>query len=206
MTQTSTLEPVAPAPAFEDESTGGSRSRMLLLGGLLAAVVLGGGGYLLLSGSGDSGDVSGAPLPLPRHQASQPAAPTTVVKGGATLPKKSTAQLGRDPFKPLYVAPVEAPAGSGASTSGSSTGTTDTSAQASYALSLTKVSSDGKSFTFSVAGTSKTVLVAQRFGQYGELVTLAVSKSSTGKIVGAVIQVGDDNPLTVKVGEKITVQ
>jgi len=61
-------------------------------------------------------------------------------------------------------------------------------------------------FTWNVGGTSKQVLAAQKFGKYGELVTLTYVKSSTNKVLGAVVQVGDDEPIAVKLGEKITVK
>jgi hypothetical protein len=71
-----------------------------------------------------------------------------------------------------------------------------------------KVTSDkggAKLYTFMIGKESKTVLPAQRFGKYGELVVLTYVKDKKGAAVGAVLQVGDDNPITVPVGVKTSV-
>jgi hypothetical protein len=49
------------------------------------------------------------------------------------------------------------------------------------------------------------VIPAQRFGKFGEIVVLATEGNDAGKVVGAVIQVGDDSPLDVKIGESVSV-
>ena len=158
----------------------------------------------------------------------KPAAPTKV-------PAKSTEHLGHDPFKALYVQPAAAAgplataAVPGATTgttpatapvvTGTTTGTTSPTsptsttgttpiAGTSYALqlvSISKPSPETRFFVFKVAGVSKTVIPAQRFGKYGELIVLAYTKTASGTVTGAIIQVGDDSPMGVGIGEKVTV-
>ena len=52
---------------------------------------------------------------------------------------------------------------------------------------------------------STTVIPAQRFGKYGEIVVLAYEKNTAGKVTGAIIQVGDDSPIDVMIGETVSV-
>lgn len=210
-------------PAAEPEA-GTSRTTLLVAGGLVAALVLGGGGYVLLSGGSDDLEVgTGAPsvTRTTTGTAAKPVVRKPAVKAPAAkiLPAKTTVRIGRDPFKALYIAPVAAAEGSSTtptntsatgSTTGSSTGssTPGTVTGAVYALTLKKISSSGetKLYTFDVAGTTKTVIASQRFGKYGELIVLGYIKTSKGTPVGALIQVGDDEPFGVRIGEKVTVQ
>lgn len=208
MTETTTQ--VAPVSA---EPSGSKRRNALVAGGLAAALALSGGGFLLLSGG--SSDDSGYVVPSARKSttAGKTAAGRTAKPAVQTVPAVSKVRIGRDPFKPLYVQPVEAPAPTATTPTGTSptaapTGTSGLTTGATYALTLKKIaaSGDAKLYTFDVAGETKTVLAAQRFGKYGELVVLAWVKNSKGVPIGAVLQVGDDEPLSVKLGEKISVQ
>jgi hypothetical protein len=206
----------APPPVEEQvvAETPGSRRTALVVGAAVAALALAGGGYVLLSG----GSSEPAPAALPvHHVAVKPKAVKPAVKPAAQVPPTSSAPIGRDPFHALYLAPVAAAnTGTAPSTSTGSTttpgtsGDTTTPVAASYTLTLVKVTggTNGTApiFTWNVGGTVKQVLAAQKFGKYGELVTLTFVKSSTNKVVGAVVQVGDDEPVGVKVGEKITVK
>ena len=167
----------------------------------------------------------------PKHPAKAKAKAPTVAPV-AKVPAKSTEHLGRDPFKALYVQPVAAVAGLGVpatgsltaipgptgtktgttrtstGTTGTGTGSTPVDASSPYALQLVSISPPSpevRLFAFKVAGVSKTVLPAQRFGKYGELIVLAYTKTPTGAVTGALIQVGDDSPIDVRLGEKITV-
>ena len=228
MTQTTFAPPPALVPE-QAEQTGGGRSRrtVIVAGGLAAALVLGAGGYFLLGGGGSSDDIQmGRPIVLPhatKPLAKKPAAPAKAAAKPVTkVPATSTVPIGRDPFHALYIAPATTPTGGGSTSTSTSTGNPafDAPSQsgtssappqtASYALTLVKVTggTNGSApiFTWNVGGTAKQVLAAQKFGRYGELVTLTWVKSSTGKAVGAVVQVGDDEPLAVRVGEKITVK
>jgi hypothetical protein len=96
--------PVA-APAPEEQSGGNAK---LLIGlGAVATVAVGAGAFLLLSGGGvdeDFGVVAAAP------RAAVPAAAPTA-SPQPKLPAQSNLRLGRNPFRPLYVEPVAAPAG-----------------------------------------------------------------------------------------------
>ena len=100
---------------------------------------------------------------------------------------------------------------SGTSTGGSSTGTpppSTTAGTASYPLmlvSISRPSPEARYFSFTLSGVRKVVLPGQRFGKYGELVVLAYTRTSDGTATGALVQVGDDSPIDVRIGEKVTV-
>ena len=228
MTMTETTFPFSDAPE-ESDAPAPNRRNLLLAGGLAAVLLVGGGGYYLL-GSSSADDAAVAFPPRPVH-AGAPAAksavkPVTKAKPAAAtkVPVKSTEHLGHDPFKPLYVQPVAAAAPlAPAATTGTTpvtapgvTGTTPTTTTTgttpatgtSYTLQLVSVSKpspEARFFVFKVAGVSKTVIPAQRFGKYGELIVLAYTKTASGTVTGAIIQVGDDSPMGVAIGEKVTV-
>ncbi len=77
-----------------------------------------------------------------------------------------------------------------------------------YALKLVSISAPSpevRTTTWLVDGKKATVLPAQRFGKYGELVVLAYSQNDKGVVDKAILQVGDDTPIDVAVGETNTV-
>jgi hypothetical protein len=203
-----------------DEPDTGKR-RVIIAGGVVAVLAVGAAGYLLLGGGGSSSDESfvvpssrsTATLAVkPAKKATTPAKKAAAPAAKAVLPAASSIKLGRDPFLALYVVPAVAPAATtpvtGAPTTpaaGSGTGTSD-AATTPYTLTLARVTgSESKVYAFKVDGLAKSVLAGQRFGKYGELVVLTVAKSSKGAPVGALIQVGDDDPVTIRFGEKLTV-
>jgi hypothetical protein len=222
------------APALDDSQR--NRKAALVAGGVAVALVLGAGGWFLLGGGGDTTSnaafVPGAVTPRAAgHAASKPA--TSAVK---QLPAPYKAQLGRDPFKALYVVPAAAPAGTGTTTTGTGstatgttagtgsttptttgTGTTTPATVGSgttkptttrYTLKLVSISKPSPEVRFTtwvVGGTNKTVIPAQKFGKYGELVVLAFGKNAAGVVDKAIIQVGDDSPIDVTVGESVSV-
>lgn len=78
-----------------------------------------------------------------------------------------------------------------------------------YALNLvaiSKPSPEVRFYTFTVDGKSATVIPAQRFGEHGELVVLAYTKNAAGTATGAIVQVSHDNPINVKIGERVSVR
>jgi len=111
--------PDAPAPEV-DEAGANDRRRLLLLVGGAAALVLLALVYFVFLKGGSSTDTSSAPIvhhPVVTHQA--PTGKTTTAAKQhslAKVPKTFKDVIGRDPFKPLYVAPVVAPAGAPGST------------------------------------------------------------------------------------------
>jgi hypothetical protein len=208
------------------------RKKLFIGGGLVGALVLGAGGYFLLGsggGSTDAADTSAVVKHVVKH-VEKPATPVASVKAGTkaatkpvTLPPTSTVALGRDPFKPLYVAPAAPGAGTTGTTgapgttpttpsTGGATGTATTgtapAATTPYLLQLQSVDSSNtqlRKYTFVVAGLNRAVVQSQKFGKYGELVVLAVTTNGAGKVTGALVQVGDANPFSMKLGEKATV-
>jgi hypothetical protein len=192
-----------------------NRKAILVAGGVAAALVVAAAGYFLLSGGSDDG-VSLAAVPhVAVHHAAAP--PPAVAKPVKKLPTAYTANLGRDPFKALYVVPAAAPVGPApaaqpaapapATGPGSSTnvGSTGTKPYALKLVAISKPSPESRFFSWTVDGTKATVLPAQRFGKYGEIVVLAYERSSTGAATGAIIQVGDDSPVDVAIGDVINV-
>jgi hypothetical protein len=205
-----------------DEESSGNRKAVLVAGGVAAALVLGAGGWFFLGGSSSDSSLNNSSF-VPAKPGAVAAAPQKVaVKPAKKLPTAYKAQLGRDPFKALYVVPVAAPSAApaapaaptttGTGSTGSTTtppGTTTPTGTTRYTLKLVSISTpkpgEVRFFTWQVAGVKKTVIPAQRFGKFGEIVVLATETDSAGKVVGAVIQVGDDSPIDVKVGESVSV-
>jgi len=211
----STMEMLPAAPMAPE---GGTNKKVLVAGALAAAVALGGAGYFLLLSGGDSTDQGlVAPVRKATTKTVKPAVTTakkaTAAKA-AVVPATSTARLGRDPFRALYVLQPEKPAGTTTAPSTTSSSSTSTAPKpgAEYPLKLVSFTNKGMAnantylFTFTVDGVKKTVMQGQRFGKYGELVVLGYAANSKGKVVGAIIQVGDDNPFGVLAGETISVQ
>lgn len=100
---------VEEAPAFPEDDTAGGKRNLVALGGLGAVLVAGAAYFLVLSG----GDATEDALAIvPRTPAA--AAPAAVASPAAVkLPVATKVQLGRNPFKALYVQPAavaEAPA------------------------------------------------------------------------------------------------
>ena len=120
--------------------------------------------------------------------------------GSPSTGSTSTGSTGKDANVP-----------SGTSTGGSSTGTpppATTAGTAPYPLmlvSISRPSPEARYFTFTLSGVRKVVLPGQRFGKYGELVVLAYTRTSDGTATGALVQVGDDSPIDLRIGEKVTV-
>lgn len=194
-----------------------NRKAILVAGGVAAALVVAAGGYFLLGGGDDATEAAFVP-----HKTVRPVAvaPKTVTKPAKKLPAAYKERLGRDPFKALYVVPVEVPAAAAAPTQAPAPATapaaTDTSGGTSgtqvgtsrYTLklvSISKPSPEVRFTTWKVGTDSKTVIPAQRFGKYGEIVVLAFAKNASGVVDKAIIQVGDDSPIDVKVGESVSV-
>ncbi len=200
-----------------------NRKAILIAGGVAAALVVVAGGYFLLGGSDDTVDSAFVP-----HRTVRPAA--VAPKAGAPakkLPAPYKERLGRDPFKALYVVPVAAVTTStstdatgtsaGSPTSGTtttttttptSTTTTSTPTSTRYTLKLVSISKpdpEVRFTTWKVGADTKTVIPAQRFGKYGEIVVLAFGKNAAGTVDKAIIQVGDDSPMDVTIGESVSV-
>lgn len=204
------------ADAFAVDEPAGRDKRVVVLAGVVGAAVLGFAGYhfLLAGGSTDEVQPLSLPKPIVKPAAKAATAAKPAVKPATKLPAPTTVKLGRDPFLALYTVPVAAPAAdAGGSASGSGSTSTDgssspTATSSPYALTLVSITgavNEDKVFTFNVGGSKKTVVAAQKFGKYGELVTLNFIKNSRGTPVAALVQVGDDDPVVIRIGEKLTV-
>lgn len=95
-----------------DDGTGRDRRTLVALGAVAVAVALG-GGWLLLGGSGaDVPTSSSTVLPAaPGSRATTVAGPTA--SPAAPLPARFADDLGRNPFRALYVQPAGSGAGAG---------------------------------------------------------------------------------------------
>ena len=211
--------------AHFDEADAANKKKLAVVGGLVALAV-GGAAFLLLGGGGgDGGDVF---IPRAPRAASAGHAPSAVKKAAAKkLPVAYAAPIGRDPFQALYVvsaasttsstatntAPTTVtPGGDTASVSATQAAPAPAPAPATtrYTLKLVSVSKPAAGeityFTWLVDGKRTMVVPAQKFGKYGELVVLATEKNATGTTTtGAVIQVGDDTPIDVLIGQSVNV-
>lgn len=126
---TAVAEPPAPVLPGGDAETGGADNRRKLMvvgaavGVLVVAIIA---FFLLKGGSGSSASDAGFVPPHHHHAA----AATAPQPKSVTLPRHVAAPVGRDPFKPLYVAPATVPSAAAASsstTTSTSTSTTSTS-------------------------------------------------------------------------------
>jgi hypothetical protein len=121
---TAVAEPPLPVLPMDgtDVGSAGSRRKLIMVGAALAVLVLAVAAFFLTKG-GSAPVAAGA---VPQHHVVAPVVAKhhkAKANKPVTLPKKFKGHVGRDPFNPLYVAPVAA-APSSTGTSGS-TGTTD---------------------------------------------------------------------------------
>jgi hypothetical protein len=201
--------------AFEDEPSSNRRA-LFLAGGVAAALVLGAGGWLLLGGSSDS--ATSAVVFPPRTKHATTSSTTGTTKASKPLPAPYKEQLGRDPFRALYVIPVAAaapaapaagtvttPTGTttGTGTTGTTTGTTPvTPVNKEYKLVLTRVYGAGKDTTavFSIDGKNQVAKVGSKFGPTSEIVLLSIQQGPKAGQWTGVLQVGDGDPFDVVTG------
>ena len=204
---------------------GDGRRKKLLLGGA-GAVVLLLGGYLLLGTGGDAGTEEFIPTArAPRPVASTPA---VVAK---QLPAAYKEQIGRDPFRALYIQPAAAPpavAGGttslpapgvvvtsggattdfGAPSGGVATGGTTTPVAQEHKLVLQRVYGADKDRTasFSIDGKQQVAKIGAQFGPTSEIVLLSLQQGPKAGQWTAVLQVGDGDPFDVVTGTPVYVR
>lgn len=221
---TESLFPGAPEALDADAVGGTNRKTLFVAVGVAAALALGGGGYFLLSGGGSSSSSpSAAPVVHFGHQGAPkaPVAAPAQVTHRVVLPAVYKGQIGRDPFKPQYVAPP-APTSTGAGASGTTSTPTSTStstttstssgststaaapppAQKVHTLILTRVYGSGSDRTavFSIDGKTQLAKVGSVFGPVSEIKLLSFTQTSKGWT--CTIQVGDADPFDVGIGQK----
>lgn len=121
---TAVATPPAPplAPEFEETADNGNRNKLLAVGAAAGVLVLLIVAFFLMKGGGTD-TAMGVPPVIPG--ATDGGAKAPVADKPVTLPKTYKDAVGRDPFKALYVAPVEAPADPAAVGDGSQTGLPD---------------------------------------------------------------------------------
>jgi len=107
---TAVAEPPAPIlPAGYDEDGGNDNRRNLaIVGAVLGVLVLVVVAFFLLKGGGSSTSADSS-FSVPTHHAAK-AATAPKAPAAVTLPKVVNNPGGKDPFKPLYVAPAPKPA------------------------------------------------------------------------------------------------
>jgi hypothetical protein len=218
--------PVVPVDGFGDEQTaGGDRRRLIILGAVLGVLVVAAAAYLLLRGGGSK---AAPPTLVPRgtpRAAAPPSSPAHPAGGtgsgaktaaGTTIPKTSTKQLARDPFKPLIVVAAPAttgtgsapttsvgPGGAGSSASGGSGATAP--AVKGHPLWIQLVSTHGTSSALFAVGYAHNKVY--RFD-----VTAPSANSTNGTVFDrefsllgiqngeVTVQVGDDTPFDLRRG------
>ncbi|MCU1589869.1 MAG: hypothetical protein JWP11_1125 [Frankiales bacterium] len=207
------------APAAYDEPTRDNRKTIAL--GAVAALVLGAGAFFFLGGGGDETEEAfTAPVRSPRVAAAKAPATKPVVK----LPVASQVQLGRNPFRALYVEPAEPVADGGASvvdpaapagptgtpvvvTAGGTTSQPPTSGAPPkpvlHKVVLMRVYGEGNDRTavFSIDGRQQIAKVGAVFGPTAELLLLSVQQGPADAQWTAVLQVGDGDPFDIVTGE-----
>jgi hypothetical protein len=95
-------------PPDEDGAAGANRRKLLMAGGVVGAVVIAAAAFFLLHGGGSTTPTATV-VPHGTPRASAPPTKTHTTGGKVTtLPKKAKAQVGRNPFVPLFVAPSAA--------------------------------------------------------------------------------------------------
>jgi hypothetical protein len=107
---TAVAEPPAPIlPAGYDDEEGGNDNRrnLVIVGAAIGVLVLVVVAVFLLKGGGSSATSDSSFSVPPHHTAKAAAAPHA--PAAVTLPKVVNSAGGKDPFKPLYVAPVPKP-------------------------------------------------------------------------------------------------
>lgn len=132
---TALAEPPAPLlpPGNDDTVDAGNRRKLMLVGAAVGVLVLLVVAFFLLKGGGSSTPASSAPPVSFHHSQSSSGSSghtTGHVAKPVALPKAFKGTVGRDPFKPLYVAPSPAAA---APASGTGTGTADATGNAGTA-------------------------------------------------------------------------
>ena len=199
-----------------DDADAASKKKLVLAGGVVAAVVLGAGAFLFLGGGGSSeGDTF---IPRAPRVSQGAAAPKTAAKAPVSkLPVKYAEQIGRDPFKALYVEPVAVVAPVETTTTTSSTsGTTATAGSteagtgstptapvvADHKLVLTRVYGSGADQTavFTIDGKDQVAKVGTKFGPTSELELISIQAGPKAGKWTVELVVGDGAPFDVVTG------
>lgn len=223
---TALAEPPAPVlpPGDDDTADAGNRRKLVMVGAVVGALVLLMAAIFMLKGGGSSTPAaSGAPV-LPHPAAAAPS--TTHHQAKATkplkLPKAYKGHVGKDPFKPLYVAPVaqasQAPSdGGGDGTTGATLGApTDTTTQPTTPTTTTSLGHPVWVELVRVNGTHDATFVVG-YSNGKKLTTrtfrgVVAPKGTTGTVFAkqftllsiqdgeATIQFGDGTPLDIAPG------
>jgi hypothetical protein len=211
-----TLVAETPAPFLpETDDTGpDNRRKLMIVGAIVGVAVLAIVAFFLLKGGGSSPDAAGG-FVVPHHAVKKPAAAAPGAAPVVKLPKRVVTPVGRDPFKPLYVAPAAAPAGttttstpvSSSTTTTPSTGGTTTTTTASSTPSyhpvwvqLRSISSTQAVFAvgYSNGKTLKAVKYTVRAPKSGSRTAFASSFALLSIRNGvATLQFGDGSPFQV---------
>lgn len=202
---------------YDDAPAESNRSRVLAFGALAAAVVLG-GGYLLFGGGSSDELTASSDVVRPARAVKPEIAKRPVL---ATLPVKYDEQIGRDPFRALYVLPapvaVAAPGTAGSpggllpffggtgSTSGGAAGPAfpaGAPTAQTYKLVLTRVygTAADRTAVFSIDGKQQVAKIGTKFGPTSEIILLSFQQGPKPGQWTTGLQVGDGDPFDVVTG------
>ena len=171
---------VAEPPATEVEETEakGRRPLIWIVGGAVVLVVALAGYFLLFSGGSSSDSTVAAPVqPSAVPSTAASTAPSTAP---AVIPPTAKSTTGRDPFKPLVVAPppstAAAPSAVPTASAAASTGVPAVPATGGPAVfSVVSIDSKAGTAVTTVDGVKYTAAVGQTFATYFKLVAVNVS-------------------------------
>ena len=217
MTETSAFpfgdtEPVDPSAEQAEET--GTRRVLVMAGGVVAALALAAGGFLFLTG--DEEPVEEA-FVAPRPAVAAQAVGVTkkvATKPAAKLPAPFEDDLGRNPFKALYVEPVAAagpatdPTLPGGGTTAGGPVAPEAPTAKEYALVLKRVYGEGKDQTaeFTIDGRKVVAKIGVRFGPTSEIRLISLQEGPKDGQWTAVLQVGDGEPFDAVTGDTVSVR
>ncbi|MCW2726870.1 MAG: hypothetical protein JWN35_3791 [Frankiales bacterium] len=209
MTERTGSFPFGDGPPSSEGDTDEVRNRkaVLVVGAVAGLLVLGAAGWFLFSpGSGSTTTSAAAPLtrtvPTGPRASATPTAP-------AVVPAQYVGQLGRDPFRALYVqpAPVASPVPAAAPAAGTVPGAVPAQPPAQppaveHKLVLQRVYGSGSDQTaaFTIDGKNSDARIGSTFGPTAEIVLRALRQGPKGGPWTATLQVGDGSPFEVVTG------
>jgi hypothetical protein len=180
----------------DDADEARSRKAVLMVAGVAGALVLAAGGWFLLGG--DSDETTTVAAPPTRSPVAASPSPTAA----AAVPARYQGQLGRDPFRALYVQPAASPAVTAAAELPAAAAAPAQPAATEYKLVLQRVYGSGSDQTaaFTIDGKSSDARIGSTFGPTAEIVLRSLRQGPKAGQWTATLQVGDSSPFEVVTG------
>jgi hypothetical protein len=185
-----------PLQTGDDADEARNRKALLMVAGVAGALVLAAGAWFLLGG--DSEETTTVAAPPTRSPVAASPSPTAA----AAVPARYQGQLGRDPFRALYVQPAASPAVPAAAAVPASTAAPVQPAATEHKLVLQRVYGSGSDQTaaFTIDGRSSEARIGSTFGPTAEIVLRSLRQGPKAGQWTATLQVGDSSPFEVVTG------